>query len=157
MLTEEMKRKNAEKILRDDILWTVKYGPGFDPCSGAHREKKKWISGGIYSASNCGTCAIGAVCLRRQPKLTGGKFVPEARAAAKILGLTAKEVQQIYYAVAGDISEERPNSYERVYFPEWVIEMAGRLVEYGESLDMEELRHEAGQEDQKFAEKMGWA
>lgn len=152
------KLRKVERILRDDIFWTIKYGPGWDPLCGAAKNGV-WRSAG---GTDCGVCAIGAVCVRRQPMLVSeaisGMMTDDVESAARLLGVDPWWADLLYRAVAGEDPRHlvfRPD----LPIAERVRKLAERLRAHARKFDRkrERLRHEAAQEDQELAERTGLA
>jgi hypothetical protein len=166
MAKEPTKRQivRAEKILRGDILWAVKYGPGFDGARGARFMDGRWTASLMpWEERPCGVCAIGSVCLSQQPRprrafpsLDG---ISDVVSAAAVLRLPRAFTWSLY----GAVSEAAPGRLRRKTWDEkgpytpTVWSLARRLRRYGDKLmeKRDELRHEAAQEDQLIAEKLG--
>lgn len=130
----------VERILRDDIVWAMREGPGWNPDRGAMRNGE-WKD----DPRNCGVCAIGAFCVRRQPPMVSFDQViswEDVAAAAKQLKVSQSWLGVVYQAVA----------YTAHYFAEESAMYLGRrLADFAES----EARDIAGQLDQLEAEARG--
>jgi hypothetical protein len=143
----------VEQILKDDVLWSVKYGPGFNTDVGA-KKNGKWHSS---DTSTCGVCAVAAHCIREQPPLPSsrGEKAEEVFAAAKSLKVPYDWLLSIYAGITGNPWRFGFNTEEINKHPD-AVKIAGRLSQYGKSLSKkaEELRHQAGMEDQLLAKRL---
>lgn len=142
--------KRIKKTLMADIYWAVKYGPGFEAESGAKLDGKTWGPHDKWISQNekktCGVCAIGALCLRRKPKVCTGRGLngdwgepfKDAISAAKVLKTGAQWTQVLYLEVAA------PNR-SQFYIAPKATALGTQLRSYGEALmEMQtELRAEA--------------
>jgi hypothetical protein len=145
-----------EEAIKDDILWAVKYGPGFDPDQGVSRNGT-WHPteyGGV--TNGCGVCAIGAHCLRWQPV---GKGSDDITAVAKSFGLPESWVGEVYWKVTEPSrADKKVPTDKEGRFDATAANIASRLRRHGKSLMKkevrEQLRHEAGMEAQMLAERL---
>jgi len=133
--------KRIENELRKDIRWAVRSGPGFDPFNGASYEReKKWTP----STVGCGVCAIGSLCLRRQPRMPStvlGSFDDVGR-AARLLRVPERWLNDLYTAVAhaADQASDKPTGHYRLPtrdYPPKCYALAQRLVSYADKLKAE--------------------
>lgn len=158
-----MKEPSAARIkkvraqLMADIFWAVKYGPGFDRDHGAAKNGQ-WhaqTSDGV----RCGVCAIGAFCVRNQPRpLKWDGEIHEAMSAARALRVPRQWCQSLYWEVAhNNYGEIVDNTRVPEPIHLRIKQLARELRAYGESLDRVALRDEAAQEEQEFAESLGLA
>lgn len=112
------KIKKIEKLLRADIRWAIKHGPGWDPYHGAIWSSKKW---GPVSCN--GLCAIGAYVAHRQPKRRPKD--DDVSAFARIQEVDYLWAENLYLAVADDQDENCCDSSK---------ELASRLRAYAQEI-----------------------
>lgn len=110
--------KQIERILKSDIKWAIEKGPGWDSNRGA------CLEGGVFKRrirnewqltqfveKPCGVCAIGAFCVRRQPKIEAGpvELKDDVQAASRVFGKPYAWVNDLYQAVAdvNSVSQDR--------------------------------------------------
>jgi len=145
--------------VKEDILWIVKYGPGFNPHVGVRRNGVWHPDNSEEKKPSCGTCAIGAVCVRRQP--LGDKGADGINAVADLFQISRPWVYDIYWLVTHTITELRADIANRRTSErdKTTARVALELRSYGLAMMRvkEQLRHEAAQEDQLYAESRGWA
>jgi hypothetical protein len=126
------KLKKIERILKSDIKWAAEHNIKFDGNQGPSLRGETW---GVKK--QCGTCAIGAYCVRRQPILDDG-IIPYAPAIfAREVGVPDAWAADLYIAVAHAGSLFNPLFWlsDRDCFnedaPPQVVSLAKRLVKYG--------------------------
>jgi hypothetical protein len=118
IVTPSYTDEQIERMLREEIWWTIHHGPGWDPDRGAHLDLGKWKT----MSDGCGTCAIGALLLHRQPaSVTDNNVV----AAAKLLGRPFYWTEQLFYSVADKGPDIAETDAEK---------MGHRLRDYGNEL-----------------------
>lgn len=120
----------VEAMLMEDIGRAVASGPGWDPYHGAEYSRGKWRDAeSPFGRKPCGVCAIGAVCLVRQPELVfGGLYNDASESAARALGVDAEWCSALYWAVADEDNEPTEGYSEQIW------ELSRRLRAHGDSL-----------------------
>lgn len=128
---EEIER--IKKIFCADILWTIRHGPGWDPNYGAEKNGK-WHK--LETPSCKGVCAIGAYCVRHQPKVRKGYPKNDILVTANALEVDAFWLGAVYRLVAEPIRlYDRPKAEKLARFlrtfadeknEEWSHELAQR-------------------------------
>lgn len=122
--------REIERILKREIRWAVDEGPGWDPKTGVYAAT---CDASWRTLSACGTCAIGALVLRRRlpaASMADGK-TGDVIAAARALRAHPDWVNALYCVVGFPHS----SSFDDV--APTAVALARRLRKYGDALAAE--------------------